>query len=146
MLLYLDLNCFNRPFDDQTQERVAVETASVLAVLNRVVIGVDSLVWSDALDFENSRHPLIDRRGEIARWGRTAITSIPVDDRVGERAKQLATKGFGPLDAVHVACAEAGRCDRFLTCDDRLLRASRGSSLAVLVQNPRDYVEECGHV
>ena len=36
MLLYLDLNCFNRPFDDQTQERIARETAAVFAVLERV--------------------------------------------------------------------------------------------------------------
>ncbi|ETX05978.1 MAG: hypothetical protein ETSY2_19770 [Candidatus Entotheonella gemina] len=29
MLLYLDLNCFNRPFDDQNQGRIARETAAI---------------------------------------------------------------------------------------------------------------------
>ena len=64
MLLYLDLNCFNRPFDDQTQERIARETAAVFAVLERVERGIDQLAWSAVLALENSRHPLLDRRRE----------------------------------------------------------------------------------
>lgn len=39
MLLYLDLNCFNRPFDNQDQQRVAFETAAVFSILQRLVEG-----------------------------------------------------------------------------------------------------------
>jgi hypothetical protein len=70
LLLYLDLNCFNRPFDDQTQDRVRHEAAAVLSVLQRIELGVDQLAWSAVLAFENAQHPLPDRRDEIARWGR----------------------------------------------------------------------------
>jgi predicted nucleic acid-binding protein len=145
LLLYLDLNCFNRPFDDQTQERVALETAAVLLVLERIVAGVDVLLWSAALDFENSRHPLADRRQEIGRWRNAATANVSVSDQVGERARQLTSQGFGAMDALHLALAEAGRCARFLTCDDRLLRTAKAASLKVRVQNPRDYVEEHDH-
>ncbi|MEK7337836.1 MAG: PIN domain protein, partial [candidate division NC10 bacterium] len=65
MRLYLDLNCFNRPFDDQNQERIRRETGAILAILARIVERSDVLVWSWALDWENARHPIADRREEI---------------------------------------------------------------------------------
>ena len=51
MLLYLDLNCFNRPFDDQSQDRIAQETTAVFAILQRIIDGVDQLIWSAILTF-----------------------------------------------------------------------------------------------
>lgn len=53
--------------------------------------------------------------------------------------------GIASLDAAHLACAEAGGCDRFLTCDDRLLRMARAQQLALVVQNPLEYLEENSH-
>ena len=44
MRLYLDLNCFNRPFDDQTQTRIVQETSAVFAILQRIVDEMDHLV------------------------------------------------------------------------------------------------------
>ena len=73
MLLYLDLNCSNRPFDDQSQDRIARETAAVFSVLQRIVDGIDHLVWSAILDFENAQHALVDRHTEIARWAQRAV-------------------------------------------------------------------------
>ena len=142
MLLYLDLNCFNRPFDDQRQERIAHETTAIYSVLRRVVEGLDQMAWSAVLDFENSQHPLVDRRDEIARWGRRAVTHVQITQPVSDRARQLTEAGFGPLDAVHLACAEAAGCSSFLTCDDRLLRKAQRVDLALRVQNPVDYLEE----
>jgi len=144
-LLYLDLNCFNRPFDDQTQERIANETAAVFTVLQRIEAGEDRLAWSAVLAYENSQHPLPDRRHEIARWGRIAEVMIAVDSRVALRAKELNKSGLSPLDAAHVACAEAGGCDRLLTCDDRMLRMVRARGAKIVIQNPREYLEERSH-
>jgi len=145
LLLYLDLNCFNRPFDDQSQDRVARETAAVFAVLQRIEAGGDQMAWSGVLAFENSQHPLPDRRREIAGWERFAALNIAVDRRVALLARQLNAAGMGPLDAAHVACAEAGGCKRLLTCDDQLMRAASRQRLSVIVQNPLEYLEECGH-
>jgi hypothetical protein len=68
MRLYIDLSCFNRPFDEQTQERIRLETGAVLSVLARVVEGKETLLWSWVMSFENSKHPRPDRRDEIAVW------------------------------------------------------------------------------
>lgn len=145
MLLYLDLNCFNRPFDDQRQDRIARETAAVFAVLRRINAGVDRLAWSAVLTLENSRHPLPDRRCEIAGWRADAAVNIIVDRNVSSLARQLNEAGMKPLDAAHVACAKLGGRDRFLTCDDRLMRVALAQPLKVVVQNPVDYLEEQSH-
>lgn len=145
MLLYLDINCFNRPFDDQAQERVALETAAVYSILQRLVEGLDHLAWSEALDFENSQHPLPDRRTEIGSWSRHARVRIRIDERVAARAEGLHAAGLAPLDATHLACAEAGDCGCLVTCDDRFIRRARRASIQVMVKNPVEYLEDLKH-
>jgi predicted nucleic acid-binding protein len=55
----------------------------------------------------------------------------------------LVTFGIRPLDALHLALAEAGNADYFCTCDDKLLRnAKRVKNLMVKVINPVDLVQE----
>jgi predicted nucleic acid-binding protein len=145
VLLYLDLNCFNRPFDDQSQDRIARETAAIFSALQRIIDGIDHLAWSAMMDVENAQHPLVDRRTEIARWAHRAVANVAISEQVSARAQALTEAGFGALDAAHVACAEAAACDCLLTCDDRLIRAARRVQLAVRVQNPVEYVGEQTH-
>jgi len=52
MRLYIDLSCFNRPFDDQGQERIRLETEAVLRVLTRIMEGKDTFLWSWVMSFE----------------------------------------------------------------------------------------------
>jgi hypothetical protein len=37
--IYLDTCCLNRPFDDQTQERIRLESEAMLAILSRIEKG-----------------------------------------------------------------------------------------------------------
>jgi predicted nucleic acid-binding protein len=145
VFLYLDLNCFNRPFDDQQQERIARETAAIFLILQRVVEGVDQLAWSAVLDFENSQHPLLDRRTEIARWAQRAVVNVALGEPIMRRARELGDAGIAALDAAHIAAAEAGGCDRLLTCDEPLIRRARRIALALRVQDPVEYLEEQTH-
>jgi hypothetical protein len=89
---------------------------------------------------------LADRRTEIAQWAHRAVVNIAVSRQVVTRAHALTGAGFRPLDAAHLACAEAAACDRFLTCDDRVLRRTRRVRVGLRVQNPRDYVQEYTNV
>jgi predicted nucleic acid-binding protein len=145
VLLYLDLNCFNRPFDDQSQDRIVRETAAIFSVLQRIIDGIDHLAWSAIVDFENAHHPLVDRRTEIAYWAQRAVANVGISEQVSARAQALTEVGFAALDAAHVACAEAAACDCLLTCDDRLIRVARRVHLTVRVQNPVEYLEEQTH-
>ncbi len=44
MKIYLDNCCYNRPFDDQTQERIHLESEAILAMLRRGQQKVDVIV------------------------------------------------------------------------------------------------------
>lgn len=61
-----------------------------------------------------------------------------------ERSQQLEALGFHPFDALHLACAESGGSDIFLTTDGKLLRlASRFSrQLRIRVENPLTWLRE----
>jgi hypothetical protein len=55
-------NCsFNRPFDDQTQMKIRLETEAKLFIQNVILNGEVELVWSYILDFENSANPYEQR-------------------------------------------------------------------------------------
>ena len=65
MKIYLDMNIYNRPFDDQSQIRVRLETIAVFEILQMVKSGSLLLVWSFMLEYENSLNPYDDIRIEI---------------------------------------------------------------------------------
>jgi hypothetical protein len=142
MRLYVDLSCFNRPFDDQGQERIRLETEAVFVVLTRIMEGKDTLLWSWVMSFENDNHPNPDRRDEIAVWEARAERSVSLSNKLEERARQISELGISGLDAVHLASAEEGGADVLLTCDDVLVRRSRRLTLALRVLNPVTYFEE----
>jgi hypothetical protein len=142
MLLYLDLNCFNRPFDDQNQDRIARETTGIFLILQRIIDEVDLLAWSAVLDFENAQHPLVDRRTEIGRWAQRAVVNIAVNEQISTRAQAITQAGIGPLEAAHLACAEAAACDYLLTCDDAMVRRAQRVALPLRVSNPLTYLKE----
>lgn len=47
MKIYLDNCCYNRPFDDQTQERIHLESEAMLTILQRGQLGMYIIVGSD---------------------------------------------------------------------------------------------------
>jgi hypothetical protein len=73
-----------------------------------------------------------------------AHEEIRADAAVAQRAQELQALGFRPVDALHLACAEAGSADVFLSTDDSLVRrAGRLSGqLRVAVKNPVDWLTE----
>jgi hypothetical protein len=142
MRLYSDLSCFNRPFDDQGQERIRRETEAVLVILRRVMEGRDSLVWSWVLTFENDKHPKPDRRDEIALWEGRSERSIGLTPELEERARQIERSGIHGLDAAHLASAEIVGAEVFLTCDDAVLRRAQRLMPALRVLDPVAYLTE----
>ncbi|MCK7575329.1 MAG: hypothetical protein MZV65_05220 [Chromatiales bacterium] len=51
-LIYLDMCCFNRPYDDQSQARIRLETEAKLLIQEHIHAGRCKLAWSAVLDFE----------------------------------------------------------------------------------------------
>ena len=88
MRIYLDTCCFNRPFDDQTQDRIALESKAVQLIFARCDIKDWQLISSSVLAFEVSQAPDDERRLELHRFLGAAEEIIMVDEGVRTRARE----------------------------------------------------------
>lgn len=122
MLIYLDICCFNRPFDDQSDLIVRLQTEAKLYVQDMIRSGSLSLVWSAVMDLENAANPDINRKVTVGDWKKIGLVDVPVSRRVENIADKLALIGVKPMDALHVACAIEAEAEYFLTTDKALLR------------------------
>lgn len=86
MRIYLDLCCFNRPYDDQGQVRIRLETEAKLVLQQKVRESACELLWSSILDYENSRNPFDERLLAIRQWRALAVGCVMADAVVIERA------------------------------------------------------------
>ncbi len=145
VLLYLDLCALQRPHDDQSQVRVRVETAAVLGLLDHCRAGGAGLASSDALAYEAGRNPHPVRRSHAEAALAGAVAHQPLTPTVERRADELAVAGLRPLDALHLASAEAVGADYLCTCDDQLLRRGRVlADLPLRVVSPVELTTELG--
>lgn len=125
MRIYLDMCCFNRPYDDQTQARIRLETEAKVLLQQKVKDAECDLVWSATLDFECSNNPYEEHRLAIQQWRPLAVMNVMADQSVVARALELAQHGLDHYDALHLASAIAGDADLFVTTDDRLIKKMR---------------------
>lgn len=120
--VYLDTSVYNRPFDDQQQPRIWLETMALSVILQMVESGDCVLVTSSAVAYETSKNPHTERRAWVGRVSALAGEFVNVNPAIRQRAIVLEGFGIKALDALHVACAESVSVDFLLTCDDRLIR------------------------
>lgn len=144
MRIYLDICCLNRPFDDQAQERVRLESEAVVVALASIQRREHTLVGSTILDFENSRSINGDRRKRIMRILTLANVYVEVGDKEIQRAAAVMAMGFGAHDAMHIACAEAAGAKFLVTTDDGMLARSvkMAKQLRVVICNPLTWIRE----
>ena len=142
--IYLDNSALNRPFDDQSQERIRLETESVLLLLSHLERREWTWLGSQALEIEIDRTADIEQLARLRRVLKFVSAVIEIGEKELARATQLQQWGFMGFDAVHLACAESGKADVFLTTDDRLLKRAKRleKRLQVKVENPLDWMKE----
>jgi predicted nucleic acid-binding protein len=143
MRIYLDICCLNRPFDDQRQARVRLESEAVLTIM--ADISDVEFIHSDAHDLENSRNPHHHRAARVQLWLEEQPLVQISDELLQARTAELIQMGFKNFDAMHIASAQLANADVFVTCDDRLLaraNAYDAPSLPLRVLNPLAFVAE----
>jgi len=138
--VYLDTSAYNRPFDDQTQPKIFLESQAVVIILQMVETKIVNLVSSSVLEYENSRNPYPLKQVAMNRYLQMAEARQMVDEAIRLRSEELGHNGLKAVDALHVACAEALKSDYFITCDKRLI--NRCARLILKVVNPVDFVLE----
>ena len=139
--IYLDNCCYNRPYDEQIQDLIRLETEAKLIVQDRIKRGWYSLVWSYILESENDENPSGDKHEAIQAWKYIASEYCPASDEIISKAKDFATFGLKHKDAIHLACAMKHKCDYLLTMDKKFLNKSK-HFLEISIMNPIAFLLE----
>lgn len=136
--IYLDACCLNRPFDNQTQPRIALETQAILSILSECASGQWKLITSAALDVELAQTPDLERLKNVKAILAIAKIKVASSQFIEERSLELQKLGFSGYDATHIASAERSQADIFLTTDDRLIKKARNNIplIHVAIDNP----------
>ena len=140
--VYMDVCALCRPFDNQDQMRIHLETAAVLLIIGHVRSKSLTMIVSPAHDVEIAAIKEVAEREHLQLLLQEIGTRILFDSpRARQRAEQLVQHGLGSADAAHLALAEQARSD-FVTCDDRLLRKCRRIRPAIWCGSPIAFCEK----
>jgi len=135
--IYLDNCCYNRPYDDQAQLRIELETKAKLYIQQQIAENKISLVSSIIIEYENNDNPYKLRKHVISDFLQHATDYVDKSNEVVTIANEISIKGIKPKDASHLACAIYAECDYFLTTDDKLLKYQDDRIITI---NPVDFI------
>lgn len=142
--IYLDTSVYNRPFDDQSQARIRLEAEAFLSILEKTMAGAVSIISSSVLAYENSLSPFPERKERISDYVALASRTVKMSDAIRKRASIIEAAGFDSLDAMHLACAESGSAEYFITCDDTITKKAKRNPgvVSLFVCSPLEFLLE----
>ena len=137
MRIYLDNCCYNRPFDNQNQQRVKEETEVVFSIINSIRNGKNIILGSDTLILEMAQiKDAKKQRDVLTLYSKTATETIEMSEKIETLADDIMSQSsIHRMDALHLASAIIGCADIFLTVDDKLIRACEKLQLKIKVTN-----------
>ncbi|MCL1967508.1 MAG: hypothetical protein FWF67_06465 [Fibromonadales bacterium] len=138
MKIYLDNCCYNRPFDNQSDIIVKLESEAVSFIQERIKLGKLDLVWSYIMDYENFFNPFEDRQISIEKWRQYAKEDMNANAEIVKQAENLKSLNIKKKDALHIACALYAKCQYFLTTDLKLLN-KKVDGISII--NPVDFLK-----
>ncbi len=137
MRIYLDMSCLNRPFDDQTQLRIRLESETIIFILQNFNLPQWEWISSEILQLEIEHIPVVEMREHLLLLASRAHHVVRLQQKEAKRAQQLKRMGLNAFDALHIACADSGNADIFLTSDQKLLeQATQIDKINLSVVNP----------
>jgi len=92
--IYLDVCCLNRPFDDQTQGRVRLESEAILLILKYLELGEWRWIRSVVIDYEINKTPIVERQLRVRRLANRAHEVISLTPAVINRCAELKNWGL----------------------------------------------------
>lgn len=89
MRIYLDNCCFNRPYDDQSQMKIKLESEAKQYIQGKIKAKEIELIWSYILDFENGANPALDKKKSIQSWEKMAVEIVDESEELLEKMESL---------------------------------------------------------
>jgi len=142
MRIYLDTCCLNRPFDNQADPRIHLETEAIKTILIWCEQGKHQLLTSEVLYLEIGKTPDLLRQAHLKLLLSSATKNILITSHIIQQAKLFESMGIKAFDALHFACAIA-EADILLTVDDKFLKKALSINSSTLrVAHPLKWLEE----
>jgi predicted nucleic acid-binding protein len=139
--IYLDVSALCRPFDDQEQMRIRLETDAIQLILANLHSNKRMLIASPAHDAEIRSISDLAEREHLQSLLKVSGAHVVFDlSSARRRAEELIHKGVGIADAAHLAFAEQAQAD-FITCDDRLIRQCHRVGIRIWCGTPIAFCE-----
>jgi len=144
MKVYFDVCCLNRPFDDQSQDKIHLEAEAILTILKHIDSGDWNSVSSDTVVYEINNTKDEERRDRLLSINDRAQTYITVNEEILKRTEIIKEMNFTTYDAMHIACAEVAKVDIFLSTDKGLINKALANKndLKVKIDNPLSWIQE----
>jgi hypothetical protein len=141
--VYLDNSFLNRLFDDPLISSNKLDGEVLLWVIDLIQNKEATLVHSPVVENENATNPFPDRKSFVAGVMRLATVYQDIDEDTEARATTLVHEmHVQPVDALHIAAAEAAQVDYFITCDYAVIKRYEGNMNVV---SPLSFVEDYNH-
>jgi len=123
MNIYLDMNIYNRMFDDQSQINIKLDTIAIDVIYELIGKGTLKLLWSYVLEYENSNNPFPNRRERVKIISKMRNDTILGSEQIIKTAEYIQELSKAKeKDSLHLACAIHSSCKYFITCDNALIR------------------------
>ena len=135
----MDVCTFNRPFDDQNQLKIKLETEAKLFIQQGIITGAYELVWSYILEYENNQNKFDDRRNAIHNWKNLAKVLCIENQEIINYAENLRKFNIRTKDALHIACSVFTKSDYLITTDKQLFNLDLND---IKIINPLVFLNE----
>lgn len=125
MRIYLDMCCYNRPYDDQTQIQISLDTQAKLHIQNMIKGNELELAASYMLRYECGQNPFEMRKNSILSFideQASFYVGSEHKSEIEKKADRIMETGVKFKDACHVASAIYAGCEYFISTDKRLLK------------------------
>jgi hypothetical protein len=144
--IYIDMCALNRPFDELIDFRAKMEAQAVIFLIHGIIDGTYILCNSDIIEYEWSQMPMVEKKFLVKKIMYLAKEKITLNEEVTKLAKEFEISGMKAYDALHLASSILGRCDCFISTDDKFVKKAKNNTERIKVFNPLEfYIYEVLH-
>lgn len=125
ILVYLDNCAYNRPYDDQSQAKIELETQAKLMIQRMIKTKQIELASSYMSLYECGENPDPSRAELITTFinqQSSIYVSLKNKTMIEDKAREIMTTGIKFKDACHIACAIMAKADYLISTDIRMLK------------------------
>ena len=139
--IYLDSCCYNRPFDDLTQEKITQEAEAVQTIIKLSKSGKVIIASSQFVKYEIENIRVKEKRDKVIDFYYCDEYHV-LNNRISKLAKHYQTFNLKTFDSLHLATAETNGVDYLPTTDIDFIKYSLRFEHKVKVINPCDFIKE----